>query len=155
MGKKVLESKEVRAAIAKALVGGQSQKVIAQSLGVSQPTISRLVKQEDVKALVEKECLNLLEVLPDAVGNLRDLVREMKDIPKKEIRRRELSFKASLDVLKVGGLIPTPIQSQVIQNFLNVGTNIISPVIDRILREVAYRESSLPPIEMNFEEKED
>jgi predicted XRE-type DNA-binding protein len=78
MGTKVLESKEVKEAIAKALVGGQSQKVIAQSLGVSQPTISRLVNEGDVKALVERECLNLLEVLPDAVGNLRDLVREMK-----------------------------------------------------------------------------
>jgi IS30 family transposase len=48
MGKKMLESEEVKEQIAKALAGGQSQSVIAHALGVSQSTISRLLRQEDV-----------------------------------------------------------------------------------------------------------
>jgi hypothetical protein len=155
MGKKMLESEEVKEQIAKALAGGVSQDVIAQTLGVSQSTISRLVGKVEVKDLVEREGLKLLEVLPTAVENVKDLVREMKDIPKGEIKRRELSYKASLDVLRVGALMPTPIQSQVIQNFLNFGTNIISPVIEKILQHIQIQDSSdLPPLEVNFKEED-
>ena len=150
MGKKVLESKEVKEAIAKALVGGQSQEAIAQSLGVSQPTISRFAKREDVKALIEHEQMSLAEVIPDAVDNVKALVREMPDIPAKETKRRELSYKASTDVLKAVGLLPVPVQSQTL--IWNSQTTIVSPVIERLLQQI-QKSSDLPPLEVNFEEE--
>ncbi len=40
--------------------------------------------------------------------NVKDLVGEMKDIPKDDIKRRELSYKASKDVLKATNVFPSP-----------------------------------------------
>ncbi len=104
MGKKMLESEAVKEQIAKALAGGQTQTVIAQAVGVSQSTISRLANKGDVKTLIERESLKLLEVVPQAVENLKALVNEMPDIPKRDIKRRELSFKASKKILESAGL---------------------------------------------------
>ena len=155
MGKKMLESEAVKEQIAKALVGGQSQAVIAQAVGVSQSTISRLANKGDVRALIERESLRLLEAVPQAVENVKVLVNEMPDIPKGDIKRRELSFKASKKVLESAGLLNTPSPSPTFVNIVNAGTTVISPVIDRILREVASREQALPPLQVNFDEKED
>ena len=92
MAKKILESEEAKMAIAKAIAGGESQTAIARAAGVSQSTVSRLANTKDVKALIDAESLNLLGVLPDAVENVKGLVREMKNIPEKETKRRELSY---------------------------------------------------------------
>ena len=73
----------------------ESQTAVARSLGVNQSTISRLANKEDVKALLEDETLKLLEVVPQAVENLKSLVNEMPEISKKEVKRRELSLKAT------------------------------------------------------------
>jgi predicted XRE-type DNA-binding protein len=89
--KKVLESQEVKEAIAKALAQGRSQTAIAQALGVSQPTISRLVRQEDMMAFVELEALKVLE----------PLVREFSSIPPKNASRMDLAFRASLKILEM------------------------------------------------------
>jgi len=60
--------------------------------------------------------MKLYNALGETWGLWIDLVREMKDIPKKNIKSRELSYKASKDVLKSVGLLPTPVQSQVFVN---------------------------------------
>jgi hypothetical protein len=52
-------------------------------------------------------------------------------------------------------MLNTPSPSPTFGNIFNAGTTVISPVIDRILREVASREQALPPLEVNFDEKED
>ena len=134
MAKKILESEEAKMAIAKAIAGGESQTAIARATGVSQSTISRVTKREDVKALIDAETLNLLGALPDAVENVKDLVRE-KNIPKDETKRLELRYKASVDVLKVGGLMPTPIQSLAIQNIYNDNRMQLSPVVLALLEK--------------------
>jgi predicted XRE-type DNA-binding protein len=135
MAKKILESEEAKMAIAKAIAGGESQNAIAQAAGVNQSTISRLANRGDVKALIEAESLKLLEVLPDAVENIKGLVREMKDIPKDKMKMRELPYKASYAVLKATGLMPTPVQSQVIQNIYNDNRIQIHPVIEALLEQ--------------------
>jgi transposase-like protein len=92
MGKKMLESEEVKEAIAKALTAGESQTAIARTLGVSQSTISRLANKGDVKALIERESLRLLEAVPQAVENLKALVNEMPNIPPDQFKRKELGL---------------------------------------------------------------
>jgi len=63
----MLESAKVKEQIAKAPAGGQSQNSIARTPSVSQSSISRPVNKEDVKTLVERKGLKVLEVLPNAV----------------------------------------------------------------------------------------
>jgi transposase-like protein len=156
MAKKMLESEEVKEKIAKALTAGESQTAIARTLGVSQSTISRLVNKGDVKALIERESLRLLEAIPQAVENLKALVNEMPNIPKKEIKRLEPSLKATIKMLESAGMLNTPSPSPTFVNIVNAGTTIISPVIERILQQIQIQRSSdLPPLEVNFKEEED
>jgi hypothetical protein len=77
MTKKVLESEEVKEAIAKAL-------------GVSQSTISRLIRQEDMGAFIELEALKVLG----------PLVYNFWSIPRQKARRRDLAYRASLKILE-------------------------------------------------------
>jgi hypothetical protein len=58
--------------------------------------ISRFSNREDIRAFIEEEQKRLVEVAPDAIENLKELVREMKRIAKKDVRRWELSYQASL-----------------------------------------------------------
>jgi hypothetical protein len=67
----------------------------------------------------------------------------MKDIPKKDIKRRELSYKASKDVLKSVGLLPTPIQSQVFVNLYQGNNQIISPLVMQILTQLSSDDNGI------------
>jgi hypothetical protein len=59
----------------------------------------------------------------------------MKKIPKKDVRRLELSYKASLDTLKSVGIMPSPVQSQVISNIYQQNNLAIPPAVMEILRK--------------------
>ncbi len=106
----------VKDKVVKMLAVGEPQTSIAGQIGVNQSTISRFANKDEAKTLIEKEQLKLVEVLPDAVQNVKDLVKEMKDIPKDDIKRRELSYKATKDVLKATNVFPSP---QFAHNILN------------------------------------
>ena len=75
----------------------------------------------------------MVEAVPDAVDNVKTLVKEMKTIPEKDIKRRELSYKASIDTLKAVGIMPTPVQSQVISNIYQQNNLILSPAVQEII----------------------
>jgi len=67
------------------------------------------------------------------LSDLKELVREMKGIPKKDTKRRELSYKASLDTLKAVGIMPSPVQSQFITNIYQQNGVTLSPVLQALL----------------------
>lgn len=119
--------------IAGALVAGISQEEVALKLGVNQSTISRFSSKEEIKTAIEEEAKSLLEVLPDAVGNLKDLVRGMKDIPISESKARELALKASFRVLETGGILPSHAPAFYIQQIFNRTNNFVSPNVERLL----------------------
>ncbi len=75
---------------------------------MDQPTVSRFASKNEIRQLIEEQKGKLVKVLPDAVQNVKDLVEEMKDIPKDDVKRRELSYKASKDVLKATNVFPSP-----------------------------------------------
>jgi len=114
--KSKLDSPPIKKEVIQRLAVGESQERIARDVGLHQSQISRFVGREDVKPFIEQEQMRLLEAVPEAVQNVKELVREMKKIPKKEIKRRELAYKASLDTLKAGGIMPSPFPSIVIQD---------------------------------------
>jgi hypothetical protein len=91
---------------------------VARSSGVSQSTISRLANKQDVKVLIQAETMKLMEAVPQAVENLKSLVYEMAEIPRKEIKRRELSFKATTKVLESVGMLNSPSLSPTFVNIV-------------------------------------
>ena len=61
----------------------------------------------------------------------------MKDIPKGDTKRRELSYRAGLDTLKAVGIMPSPIQSQGITIIHNDHRNqVIAPLIQELLNQL-------------------
>lgn len=98
----------VKDKVVKMLAVGDPQTSIAKKMGVDQSTISRFANEEEAMKKVEQQKLILTEVIPDAVQNVKDLVEEMKDIPKEDIERRKLSYGATKDVLKAVNVFPSP-----------------------------------------------
>ena len=105
---------------------GKTQTDIAKQVGVDQSTVSRFANKDEAISEIEEEKLKLAEVTPAAVQNVKDLVEEMKDIPKDDIKRRELSYKATTDVLKATNVLPSPQYAHNIYND-NRQQEVISP----------------------------
>jgi len=124
-----LNPPHIKREVARRLATGESQSSVAKDMGVCHTTISRFSRKEDVRRLIEEETVNLLEVIPDAVENMKTLVREMKDIPKTEHKRRELSYKATQKVLESAGITSAPTTSQTVVSIVNKQNNFIPPVI--------------------------
>ncbi len=106
----------VKDKVVKMLAVGEPQASIAGQVGVDQSTVSRFANQDEAIKAIEEEKLKLAEVIPNAVQNVKDLVEEMKDIPKDDTKRRELSYKATKDVLKSANVFPSP---QYAHNIIN------------------------------------
>lgn len=104
----ILNNPQKRTEIIQGLACGKSQASISKQVGISQQHVSRIASRDDIQACVEQERLRLVEVIPDAVQNVKDLVTGMKHIPKNEIKRLELAYKATKDVLCSVGLLKSP-----------------------------------------------
>ncbi len=98
----------VKDKVVKMLAVGEPQTSIAGQVGVNQSTISRFANKDEAKILIEEEQLKLVEVLPDAVRNVKSLVEGMKNVPEDDIKKLELCYKASKDVLKASNVFPSP-----------------------------------------------
>ncbi len=125
--------------IAGAVAAGIPQEEIAQQVGVNQSTVSRFANRDDVKEIIEEQTMSLLEVLPDAVENVKALVRGMRDLPIDEVKARELALKASLRVLESGGILNSSSPSQIVVN-LQKSEPLIDPATAEFLRKYAAGE---------------
>ncbi len=123
----------VKDKVAKMIAVGEPQTSIAKQIGVDQSTISRFANKDEAQKLIEEEKQKLVEVLPDAVQNVKDLVLEMKDIPKGDNKNRELSYKATTDVLKATNVFPSPQYAQNIYNDNSQQTTVISAAFQQFI----------------------
>jgi transposase-like protein len=78
MRKSKLDSPHTKVRVVKQLAPGQSQSSIAKEVGLNQSQVCRFANREDIRTLIEQEQARLLEVVPDAVENVKDLVKEIK-----------------------------------------------------------------------------
>jgi len=93
-----------------------------------------------------------LEAVLRAVENVKDLVNEMPGIPKKEVKRRELAYKATVSLLKTAGLLPRPVQSVFIQNIFNPVQNIFdNPLLTKLIESMQEEESQMGSIAVDYE----
>ena len=141
MRKSKLDHPHIKQEVVKRLAVGEKPKRIAKDVGLSHSQGYRFASKEDIKALIGQEQKKLVEAVPDAVETVKELVREMKTIPKKDTTRRELSYKASLYALKAVGIMPSPIQSQFITNIYQENNVTLSPVLLALLE--AHEETLL------------
>ncbi len=131
----------VKDTVVKKLAVGEPQTSIAEQVGVDQSTISRFAKEDENIRLIEEEREKLVKVLPDAVQNVKDLVTEMPTIPKDDSKNRELSYKASRDVLKATNIFPSPQFAHSIYNDNRIQTqNNINPTIIKLIGNAALEQ---------------
>lgn len=102
-----LEAPHIKGQIITRVVAGNSNSAIARDLGVAHTTVGRYLQKEDVQELINQESLRLMEVVPDAIENLKGLVRGMSSLDEKDNKGRELAFKASQRVLEAAGILST------------------------------------------------
>ena len=100
---------------------------------VNQSTISRFANKDEAQVLIEKEQLKLVEVLPDAVANVKSLVEGMKDVPEDDVKKLGLCYKASTDVLKATNVFPSPQYAHNIYNDNSEHNTVISPSFQAFL----------------------
>ncbi len=159
MKKSKLDNPHIKQEVVKRLAVGENKAAIARDFGVHRSQVSRFAKREDIRPFIEHEQMKLVEVVPDAVENVKELVREMKDIPKRDTKRRELSYRASMDTLKAVGIMPSPVQSQVITTIYNDQRNqIIAPAVWELINKLSalpsepFREVPQPKSEIEDED---
>ena len=139
-----LDRPQVKQQVVKRLALGESKGSIAREVGLHPSQVSRFAKRGDIQALIEQEAFNLLEALPDAVDNVKELVKEMSTIPKNETKRRELAYKASVRVLESAGILNTTAPSHTVVNIVNRTTTMISPTIQRLTDDLQRKLMEIP-----------
>lgn len=148
------KSEKVKMEIAKALAGKVSQQKIADQLGVSQSTISRLASRDDVKAMIEQETIRLLGSVPQAVDNIADLVNEMPQMT--SVKEKELAFKASRKVLEAAGILNSASPSLSVVNIVQRNSIVLTPIVKAMLDRLLESSKEVLPEGMpNFEEMEE
>ena len=100
MKKSKLDNPPTKAEVIKRLAAGDSQGSIAEDIGLHQSQVCRFAKREDIRPFIEAEQIKLVEAVPDAVENVKELVRDMKNIPAKETKRRNLPIRLPRTFLK-------------------------------------------------------
>ena len=123
----------VKDKVVKMLAVGEPQTSIAGQVGVNQSTVSRFANEEEAIKTIEEEKLKLVEVLPDAVANVKLLVEGMKDVPEDDVKKLGLCYKASTDVLKATNVFPSPQYGYNIYNDNSQTNTVISPAFQVFL----------------------
>ena len=127
-----LNELSVKKKVAHQLAIGKTQTDIAKQVGVDQSQISRFASKDEGIKLIEEAKEKMVEIVPKAVQNVKDLVEEMPNLAKDDIGNRKLSYNASKDVLKATNILPSPQYAQNIYND-NRKQSLITPEFERFL----------------------
>ena len=91
MNKSKLDLPHIKKIIAHSLARGSSQRQIAEVLGVSQPTISRIARQADVQEMICHEEKSLIKTTESILEELRADPRFLA-VMQKKIEKKLLDF---------------------------------------------------------------
>jgi hypothetical protein len=153
-----LSDPSVSTEVIKRLAMGESDNSVGTSLGLPDGRLIRKYrKRDEIRKLIEQEQLNLVEIVPDAVENVKGLVRGMKAIPvgKETQGERFLAYKATSDTLKAVGIFPNPVQSQVITTYLQQNNTFANPEVKSLLSNHVRFLSSFGKERVEMERKRD
>ena len=121
--------------VVKKLALGESHCQIGREMEVDRRTVSHWVKsRDDIKKLVEQEQIRLMDKIPDAVDYVSSLIPKGGNGSELNFKEKELAYKASGDVLKAAGILPSTVPSQIITNIYQEKA-LINPIILQLLEE--------------------
>ena len=148
-----LNKKEYQVRAVALLAAGEKQIEVAKKLGVSQPTVSKFARREDIRPLIEKAAAILIkEGLAPAVDLVLDTLHETLDQGvldddhngmKNLLHLRKLGLQVAENILKSAGVFPTHAQAPVIQNIVVGNQQILTPAVRELL--VAQSKLAMTP----------
>ena len=100
MKKSKLEQPHLKKKVIQELAIGTTKTDIGKEVGLTRSAVSRFSSREDIQELVKGETCSLLGAVPDAVENVKTLVKAMRQNPNQEFKDKELSYKASVKILE-------------------------------------------------------
>jgi predicted XRE-type DNA-binding protein len=121
-------------AIAKMRLDGMSQREIGRKIGLKRNAVSAILNKKDIKEYIQKLTTMLVEEeAGEAYLNLSYAINsyQSKDA---DPQLREHGFKASGEVLRSLGILESNKVSVNFTNITNSQTNIVSPVIQDLIR---------------------
>lgn len=140
-----LNKKEYQVKAVALLAAGEKQTVVAKKLGVSQPSISKFARREDIKPLIEKAADILIrEGLAPAVDLVLDTLHETLDqgirdddynSMKNLLHLRKLGLQVAENILKSAGVLPTHAQAPVIRNLVVGDKQVLAHAVRELLIE--------------------
>ncbi len=139
-----LDTPIIREKVVRDLALGRNKAEIAREVGLSRSQVSRYSQREDVREELESLFIRLVEVAPDAVSNIKTLVKGMKTLPRRDTKARELAYKASLKVLEGIGILPSQSPTVLVQNIVNSQTNIVDARTLQVLSSYLNDENTEP-----------
>ena len=147
---------EYKVAVAELTAKGMSQLGIANTLGISQPTVSKIANQDDTKALIDRMQKKLIDSsLEQAVKNIKSVVDKYPTYEEEKDKGfTTLSLKYSAEIAKSVGILPAHAPSFHVQNIYNSATVTLSPLVQSMLNQFTRELVAPPPetIEVDWDE---
>jgi len=131
--KSALDVPETKKSVVQMLAMGKSQAAVARYSNMSESQISRFANRDDIKRMISEESYRLMDCLPDAVQNLTDLVKGMRNLGANDHKNRDLSYRASLKVLETAGVTPVAGQVSQVTTILQQNNVDLSPAVEKLL----------------------
>jgi hypothetical protein len=133
---------------------GATTRDIEIATGYDHSTAARSLQTSEAKAIIEAIHSRVInEAVTQGADNIIHAVSKYKSIPASgdlaDPQLREHGFKASMEMLRSIGILPSHTQSVMIQNIYNSTTNILSPALSQVL--VALAGSYAPPDTLDAE----
>ncbi len=119
-------------AIAKDRGTGMSYKELGDKYGLSKMQIGRILKDDEIKAIIDHTTTNMVALLPEAW-----------EVHQKAMRATDKSgnptanaLRAAETVLKVGAVMPSNVVNQRITNIVNQQNNFITPELMEFAKKI-------------------
>ena len=109
--------------IAQDRLKGMTYSQIAEKHGVVKSTVGNILRDDDIKAILEQGTKELIAFIPKAVDNYNHLLTSGTE---------KIQLEASRDILKTTGIMPSHTSTQFFTNIYNQ-TNTISMLDPRIM----------------------
>ena len=115
--------------IAEKRLEGRNYMQLAKEFGLSKGRICQILKQEEIKEIIETGTSQMISLVPLACQVQLDTMTDRKDNP-------ALALKASEIVLKTGGIIPSNVTNQTVHAVFNIQNNItLLPSVAKVLSD--------------------
>lgn len=104
-------------AIAQSRIAGKTYREMAKEHGISTRTICRVLKDDEIKDIIETGTQQSISMIPLAQQVYYDSLTQTDD--------KGIRLKAAQDLSKMAGILPSNVQNQKITNIFNQQNNIM------------------------------